>query len=444
MENNVGNIIKQIRTSQGITTRMLEEKTGFLLSKISKIENNKQQPSLQDLKIIADALNVALSTLVNNERGVIAGNSDEILGEKLCTVAELYASQEREEFSGSRIGEIITKEIPVLITQKANLNREKYLVAGSIGKGQYAEIPWVSIFNRRITMSATKGIYIVYLYTADMKGVYLSLNQGYTYFKEKFPGRVAKQEIEKMARNLRSLVNIPNSMRTYQIDLNASKPLGKGYMAGHIAGKYYNLSEMPDENQLIIDLLDLIDVYEEINLQIRNRTPEEFYDYIVALEQGLVDSEKEIDSSTQVQGTQADEKFEDKPKEKQEPVIDQVGNRKYLRDPREAVKALKAAEFKCEVDEKHKTFAAKSTGNNYMESHHLIPISKNDLFGYSLDIPANICSLCPLCHRGIHSGSDAYKMELLKALYDARKTRLENSGIYVTLEQLKKFYGIGQ
>lgn len=444
MEDLVGIKIKQIRTSKGITSKMLEERTGFIASKISKIETNKQQPTLEDLKIIAKALDTSLSTLVSKKREVVMGNSVDSLVEKLQNVALLYQAEDREEFAGSKIGEIITKNIPVMITQKANLNSEKYLVVGSCGKGQYAEIPWVSIFNRRITESATKGIYIVYLYTADMKGVYLSLNQGYTYFKEKFPGRTAKQEIEKMANNLRGLVSIPKSMGAYVIDLKASKPLGKGYMAGHIAGKYYDFCDMPDENQLISDLLDLLEVYEEINLQIRNRTTEQFYDYLVAKDQGMIEANSEIDSATQISVDESSGRLEDSPKEKQEPVIDQGGNKKYLRDPKEAAKALKAAKFKCEVDEDHKTFIAKSTGNSFQESHHLIPISQSDLFGYSLDVPANICSLCPLCHRGIHSGADVYRIELLEKLYNQRKTRLEQCGIYVTLEQLKKFYGIGQ
>ena len=45
----------------------------------------------------------------------------------------------------------------------------------------------------------------------------------------------------------------------------------------------------------------------------------------------------------------------------------------------------------------------------YVEAHHLIPISEGKRFGYSIDIAANICSLCPNCHRSIHLGTDYEK-----------------------------------
>ncbi|MDI5789132.1 DUF3578 domain-containing protein [Bacillus licheniformis] len=39
-------------------------------------------------------------------------------------------------------------------------------------------------FLKNLTTSATRGYYIVYLFSADGSGVYVSLNQGWTYFKE--------------------------------------------------------------------------------------------------------------------------------------------------------------------------------------------------------------------------------------------------------------------
>ena len=41
-------------------------------------------------------------------------------------------------------------------------------------------IPWVCIFDRKITTTATKGIYIVYLLSKDGNSLYLSFNQGCT------------------------------------------------------------------------------------------------------------------------------------------------------------------------------------------------------------------------------------------------------------------------
>lgn len=52
----------------------------------------------------------------------------------------------------------------------------QYLVEGSSGAGNRADMPWICIFDRDITESATYSIYICYLFRADMTGAYLSLN----------------------------------------------------------------------------------------------------------------------------------------------------------------------------------------------------------------------------------------------------------------------------
>lgn len=360
---------------------------------------------------------------------------------KIKEAGALYAPEGREAFAGSEMGKIITKEIPKYLKEKAHINEDKFLVVGSIGKGQFAEIPWISIFDKNITQSATKGIYIVYLYTADMKGIYLSLNQGYTYFKDRFGGRKAKPEIRAMATEIRKIISISENIDIDKIELKSSNSLGAGYMAGHIAGKYYDLDNMPDENEFLLDLLELFELYKSISLQIGNRTTEKFYDYIIAKKQGLIYSEKEInpilkyiEDHTYIQ--------DDEPKDKQYPVIDQSGTAKYLRDPKVTAEALNRANFKCEFNNDHKTFITKVSGESYMESHHLIPINQSNLFGYSIDIPANVCSLCPNCHRAIYLATDEVKKEILLKLYEQRKDRLEKSGINISAEQLMGFYGI--
>lgn len=443
----LGKYLRDMRQQKGLNLEELSQDIGFSVSKLSKIENGIQMPTVSDFEVFSEYFGVPITSLLAAEKVRTDTVSSGNLVEKFLEVAKLYAAEDRENFAGSSIGKIITKDIPLILNKEANINPTRFLVVGSIGKGQYAEIPWISVFNKSITESATKGIYIVYLYTADMKGIYLSLNQGYTYFKDSFGSKKAKQEIERMADTLRNIVYIPDSMRMDTIDLKATKPLGKGYMAGHIAGKYYDLKNMPSECDMISDLLELIDVYNAINLQIGNRTPEQFYDYMVAIEQGLINDDREINYEMQdnsnISLEESEDELKDEPKEKREPVIDKDGKKRYPRDPKEIANALKRANYTCEVDDRHKTFTGKATGKHFVEGHHLIPLNKSDLFGYSLDIPANICSLCPLCHRAIHLATDDVKKEILLKLFDnERRERLEKAGIIVSFDQLIKFYGI--
>jgi hypothetical protein len=46
------------------------------------------------------------------------------------------------------------------------------------------EIPWISILNPELTTTTKAGLYVVYLYSADLKSLYLSMNQGYTRHKD--------------------------------------------------------------------------------------------------------------------------------------------------------------------------------------------------------------------------------------------------------------------
>jgi 5-methylcytosine-specific restriction protein A len=60
------------------------------------------------------------------------------------------------------------------------------------------------LFNKDVTTTATKGLYVVYLFCEDMSAFYLSLNQGYTFFKNKFGAGEGKSKI-----NLMSKIFIP-------------------------------------------------------------------------------------------------------------------------------------------------------------------------------------------------------------------------------------------
>ena len=111
-----------------------------------------------------------------------------------------------------------------------------------------------------------------------------------------------------------------------------------------------------------------------------------------------------------------------------------------------AKNALKLANFKCEGvnkeegENEHFVFARKADPEiTYTEPHHLIPISNHKDFENSLDVEANIVSLCSNCHKLIHYGKD-YK-QLLENLYNQKKKdKLKEAGIEVSWEQLLNYY----
>ena len=130
-------------------------------------------------------------------------------------------------------------------------------------------------------------------------------------------------------------------------------------------------------------------------------------------------------------------KYNPIPVAKKEPIINGESY-SYPRDRMVALSALKRANYKCEINDKHSGFIRKSNGTNYTEPHHLIPLSMQNRFENSLDVEANIVSLCSNCHNQLHYGKDPDL--LLETLYNLRKDELDSAGIHITLDRLKQLY----
>lgn len=140
-------------------------------------------------------------------------------------------------------------------------NENEYLIKASIGIGQKSEIPWLCIFNRKITTSAISGIYICYLFKSDMSGFYLALAQGITAFAQLY-GSAKYDNIKRIAEYFRELINDTKFSRD-DIDLKGKKGLAKGYEAGTIISKYYPKNNY-SEKELIDDLIAIKNIYDDI------------------------------------------------------------------------------------------------------------------------------------------------------------------------------------
>lgn len=110
------------------------------------------------------------------------------------------------------------------------------------------------------------------------------------------------------------------------------------------------------------------------------------------------------------------------------------------RDPQKAANAKAFANYLCEFNHEHKTFISRANNKNYVEAHHLVPIQLQPRFFYSLDVEANIISLCPVCHRMIHLATNEEKKEIITKLYSERIERLKKCDIFIELDDLIRFY----
>lgn len=131
--------------------------------------------------------------------------------------------------------------------------------------------------------------------------------------------------------------------------------------------------------------------------------------------------------------------IEDRPQNK--PDHKTVNNKKiWIRNPKYASESIASVHYLCEFDNQHQHFISKFSQKNYVEAHHLIPVSFQGQFNSSLDVHANIVSLCLVCHKKIHFGRFADKKEILDKLFNTRKGRLAVSGINVEIAQLYSYY----
>ena len=111
-----------------------------------------------------------------------------------------------------------------------------------------------------------------------------------------------------------------------------------------------------------------------------------------------------------------------------------------LRSAVYVLQALNNANYMCEYENTHVSFIRKSNGKNYTEAHHLIPLSFQNEFKYSLDVPVNIISLCSNCHNQLHYGKDI--VCILRKLYNSRIEDLKKFKIDCTFEELGRYYGV--
>ena len=130
--------------------------------------------------------------------------------------------------------------------------------------------------------------------------------------------------------------------------------------------------------------------------------------------------------------------------EEKAPKIEHKGKMIPARNRQKAQNALALAGYKCELGE-HETFIRKSNSLPYTEPHHLIPLQYDDLFEKSLDVEANIVSLCSTCHNKIHYGLSSEN--IIRELWVMRKDQLRaaglgelKNGVELTAEILLGFY----
>lgn len=186
------------------------------------------------------------------------------LQEKFQIIAKGWVAATKEGFTNNPIANLLRKELKKEIENIVGQFDSNYEVEASAGAGNWANVPWVSILNPKITSTTQEGIYPVYLFKADGSGFYLSLNQGTTSPAKKWGKKVAEERAEYIKKQLLKKIPGLEYWGVKDINLKANTSLGKSYEKPSIIARYYSTDSVPSDEILKNDLYSLLKFYREI------------------------------------------------------------------------------------------------------------------------------------------------------------------------------------
>ncbi|MEV6398909.1 DUF3578 domain-containing protein [Streptomyces sp. NPDC051907] len=131
-----------------------------------------------------------------------------------------------------------------------------FVARGYGGQGNATSTPWVGVFDPDVSEDPKQGLYLAYLFSAELSAVTLTLQQGMTLLEERFQAkRDLCAHLRDRARVLRGA--LPERLATgwrQPLALGASGWRPVTYEAGSVVARRYEIADMPREEELRDDL----------------------------------------------------------------------------------------------------------------------------------------------------------------------------------------------
>jgi hypothetical protein len=146
-------------------------------------------------------------------------------------------------------------------------SRPNLLVKWTLGKGNWAKVPWIALLDKRLTTTTQEGVYVVILVAEDLSRVFLTLNQGMTKLVNELGQAAAVKAMEAQAAQIRChLSEVEQSGFTLgsDLDLRTTTWRAKNYEAGSIAYLEYPLDAFPSDEDVENGLEVLLKAYDNI------------------------------------------------------------------------------------------------------------------------------------------------------------------------------------
>ncbi|WP_339225770.1 DUF3578 domain-containing protein [Paenibacillus sp. FSL H7-0357] len=215
----------------------------------SQIQRQLGEEELSQLERLASeelqSYNAAL------QRFSLQGYLEKILAE--------YTTAKMESFAGHSLGTLFRQTLPSELKALPFID-EQYKVQGSVGQGNWATVPWLAVLDKRITETTQHGEYVVYLFAEDMSAVYLTFNQGVTKPIQEKGRRDGYAYLRDRKEALLDLLALTNMNKDENIRL-VDSGLGQDYQVSTVAYIKYERGNVPNDEQLIQDLENVIEDY---------------------------------------------------------------------------------------------------------------------------------------------------------------------------------------
>ena len=101
-----------------------------------------------------------------------------MIKEILTEISAKYLEEKKNSMANNSFADLVRKASEQYIKPNISKNRDHFIYKSSPGRPpNWAAVPWIAIFDPNVTTSPQRGYYITYLFSVDMKRVYLNLTK---------------------------------------------------------------------------------------------------------------------------------------------------------------------------------------------------------------------------------------------------------------------------
>jgi 5-methylcytosine-specific restriction protein A len=327
--------------------------------------------------------------------------------EGLLRVAREYAAARDEKFRGHPLADFIRQALPARTRLLLGPQAGRFDIRASPGQGQWASSPWVALLDPLVTDTPQRGYYPVYLFNSAFTHVALILGQGTYSVSKEFKNR-APDVLRERAAILRA--KAPEAANHFEIgpfNVAANPHHPEDWEISATFGRTYPIKQLPSNEELASDLRRMLEMYALVTWRGG-----------FALVDDDDDSDSEEDEPLQSTDQSDEEYLEGRRRFKFHKRLERRRNAKLVR----AVKRHHGNNCAgCGLN-----FSALygSVGSNYIDAHHITPLSKLKGDGdRPMDPKKDFAVLCANCHRIIHKLGcpplEEFRKHILEAYIEA-------------------------